>query len=107
MQYSGQITLKRAGADGVYVDFDTFMSAADSGEPILQRQMTILDIVLRAQAASVCKMVGDAFYDEALENRQRPWSQKFPIANRLAQLWLGYRTATVYTEKGPMLQVRP
>ena len=102
-RYRGKLTLKRAGAQGVYIDFHHFLSAA--GGDARRAQLQVLDIVLKAQASSRCKTLGDAFYDATLERTERPWADRHKISNGLNELWLGYRTANVYTSQGPMLQV--
>lgn len=102
-RFGGKLTLRRAGVQGVYIDFEHFLSAA--GGDARRAQLQVLDIVFKAQASSRCKTLGDAFYDAALERTERPWADRHRISNGLNELWLGYRTANVYTAQGPMLQV--
>ena len=100
-KFGGTLTIKRA--QGFTVDFQHFMTAA-GGNPA-RAQMMVLDVVFKAQATSRCKMIGDAFYDATIGRTARPWAERLPIGSGLNQLWLGYRTNTVYTEQGPMLQI--
>lgn len=139
-RFTGTVTLKRAGSEGVYIEFERFLEAAGGDpmraqmqvlgaplaptlnptpasfrrelilrlhaeEPQFSRSSQVLDIVFKAQASSRCKTIGDAFYAETVERSARSWAERFPMSSRLNQLWLGYRTTTVYTKQGPMLQV--
>ena len=102
-RFGGTLTLTRAGFEGAFVDFERFHSAV--GGSAARVQMMVLDVVLRAQSARRCKVLGDAFYDATLERGTRPWAERNRIAGGLCELWLGYRTAVVYTATGPRLQV--
>jgi hypothetical protein len=102
-RFGGTLTLTRAGYEGAFVDFERFHSAV--GGSAARVQMMVLDVVLRAQSARRCKVLGDAFYDATLERSTRPWAERNRIAGGLCELWLGYRTAVVYTASGPRLQV--
>lgn len=102
-RFGGTLTLTRAGYEGAFVDFERFHSAV--GGSAARVQMMVLDVVLRAQSARRCKVLGDAFYDATLERATRPWAERNRIAGGLCELWLGYRTAVVYTASGPRLQV--
>ena len=102
-RYGGTLTIKRTAAP--FVAFDRFQFDRAAGGDPMRAQMMILDIVFKAQASSRCKMLGDAFYDETRERAERPWAERHRISQGLNEIWLGYRTATVFTENGPMLQV--
>lgn len=99
-RYKGALTLKPTGKVGANaLSFGSFLRGA--GGDLMRAQMMVLDVVFRAQSAARCKCLGDAFYDETAE---RAWAEIKNIGE-LSQLWLGYRTSIVRTDRGPMLQV--
>ena len=66
-------------------------------------QRMALEVILKHHAATRFKAIGDAFYDET---RERSWASVHQIGSaKLARLWMGYRTAVVRSENGPMLLV--
>ena len=98
-----QLTLKRAGGDAVLRNFGDFMTKA-GGDDVRAHQMA-LEVVLKHQACTRFKALGDAFYDETCEASWADQRRLVSGSSLPSSLWLGYRSTIVRTENGPALHV--